>query len=129
MKVIYVSGCYTKGGEASVEEMIKNFFTAMHYSYSLMEVGYGVMSPILNTAYDCLYRIMGKEIKIPYENFLKFDLRILAACDAVFMMPGWEKSKGARMERDRAIKLGMPIYYSLAYAKKVLRYSKLDKED
>lgn len=44
-----------------------------------------------------------------WEQFMIADLGLLRACDAVYMIPGWKKSKGARMEHDQAQLLGLPI--------------------
>jgi len=41
------------------------------------------------------------------------DLAWLEVCDAILMLPGWETSKGAVIEHQRAAELGMPIYYSI----------------
>lgn len=35
-------------------------------------------------------------------------------CDAVLMVAGWESSVGATNERDEALRLGMPVFNSLA---------------
>jgi hypothetical protein len=40
-------------------------------------------------------------------------MEILSRCDFVIMTPDWEKSEGARKERDKAIALGIPVFYSL----------------
>ena len=35
---------------------------------------------------------------LPWVEFLKQDLRELITCDAVFLLKGWEKSRGATLE-------------------------------
>jgi hypothetical protein len=37
----------------------------------------------------------------------------LVYCDAIYMLPGWQNSKGATLERTVAITLGIPIFYSI----------------
>lgn len=43
--------------------------------------------------------------------FLRADLIGLLACDAIFMLRGWERSVGARLEFDVAALCGFEIYY------------------
>lgn len=44
------------------------------------------------------------------EDWLEIDLKTLEKCDAIFMMPGWENSKGAVMEYKKAKELKLEIY-------------------
>jgi hypothetical protein len=47
---------------------------------------------------------------------LAWDLNIICSeCDAVYMLPGWENSKGARAEHATAIALGLQVIYENAY--------------
>jgi hypothetical protein len=39
------------------------------------------------------------------------DIRQLMTCDSIFMLKGWEKSKGASLEHHIAKELGLEIYY------------------
>jgi hypothetical protein len=47
---------------------------------------------------------------LPWIEFLKQDLRELIACDAVFLLKGWEKSRGATLEAFVAYTLGLRLY-------------------
>ena len=47
---------------------------------------------------------------LPWAEFLKQDLRELIACDAVFLLKGWEKSRGATLEAFVAYTLGLRLY-------------------
>lgn len=47
---------------------------------------------------------------LPRAEFLKQDLRELIACDAVFLLKGWEKSRGATLEAFVAYVLGLRLY-------------------
>ena len=47
---------------------------------------------------------------LPWAEFLKRDLRELTTCDAVFLLKGWEKSRGATLEAFVAYVLGLRLY-------------------
>ena len=44
------------------------------------------------------------------EEYLKFDLALLAECDAVYFLPGWKESRGANREYGYALGLGKMIF-------------------
>ena len=45
-----------------------------------------------------------------WAEHMRADLAALKACDGVCMLRGWERSRGAQIERRAALKRGMPIY-------------------
>ena len=49
---------------------------------------------------------------LPWVEFLKRDLRELITCDAIFLLEGWEKSRGATLEAFVAYTLGLCLYKS-----------------
>lgn len=44
-----------------------------------------------------------------YKQFMEIDLKLLTMCDAVYMIPGWEESEGAKTEKQLAEALGLVI--------------------
>lgn len=56
-----------------------------------------------------------------WEQYLRRDLRMVLDAEAVIVLPGWEKSRGARLETHVAEGLGMPVvrfehrFYLLEY--------------
>lgn len=46
-----------------------------------------------------------------WEDYMKQDVKLLADCDGIFMIKGWRRSKGARLERYLAKKLNLIIMY------------------
>lgn len=47
----------------------------------------------------------------PWAACLRACLAEVVRCDVIAMLPGWEKSKGARLEHHVAIELGVPAIY------------------
>jgi Domain of unknown function (DUF4406) len=44
-----------------------------------------------------------------WASFMRCDIPALCTCDAVALLPGWESSKGANVERTLALALGMGV--------------------
>lgn len=45
----------------------------------------------------------------PWAVYLRKDIRLLMDCDAIHMLPGWTKSKGAVLEHHIAVQLGLTV--------------------
>ncbi len=55
---------------------------------------------------------LGKtEEQIPWEEYMRADLRELTYCDTIYAMKGWEDSKGAVIEVQLAYALGLRIIF------------------
>lgn len=48
-----------------------------------------------------------------WEAHMLKDIIDLLQCNAIYMLQGWEDSKGARIEHYIATKIGMPIMYEI----------------
>lgn len=74
--------------------------------------------PAFNTAAERL-RGLGYEVENPAENpephcgswlgYMRMALRQLALCDGVALLPGWQSSRGARIEHQLATQLGLIV--------------------
>ena len=42
-----------------------------------------------------------------WSDYMRADLKLLLDCDYIYMLDGWEDSKGARLERELAERLGI----------------------
>ena len=103
MKIIYTAGPYRGEGWNAVFENICRARTAAR---KLWVKGWAVICPHANTWF-----MDGPDI--PAMTFIEGDLEIVARCDAIFMLPGWERSEGARLEYLQALKFELPIYLSV----------------
>lgn len=48
-----------------------------------------------------------------HDEYMRVCLEMLKMCDAIYMIPGWETSKGATKEYEYAKKLGLIVYKNL----------------
>jgi hypothetical protein len=49
--------------------------------------------------------------ELPLKDIVKKDLEALQQCDAIYMLPGWERSKGAKAELAVAIWLDLEVLF------------------
>lgn len=59
-----------------------------------------------------------------YDEILDLDLAALQKCEAIFMLPGWEKSKGACIEYGYALAKGINIMH-VGYLKNAETWEKM----
>lgn len=91
---VYVSGKIS--GESLKD--VRFYFEAA--KARLMKKGYDVITPFEN----------GLPPSAPYAEHMKADIRMLLGCDAIFMLPGWGYSPGARVEHEVARACGLRVY-------------------
>lgn len=100
MEVVYVAGPYrSKDGMYGVK---KNIDAAIDVARTLWVMGYVPICPHANS-----YMMDGADVDP--EVFLDGDLELVRRSDSVCLLPGWEKSDGARGEVFLALDRGMPI--------------------
>jgi len=100
MKLCYISGKYF--GETN-DETYENIQIARKAAVMLWCKGWAVICPHLNTAF--------MDGIVPLETFLQGDFEMVSRCDAVFMLPNWQDSKGAKRERECAYGAMKPVHY------------------
>lgn len=47
-----------------------------------------------------------------WEDCMRADIAELVTCEAIFLLPGFERSRGASLERHIAVALGMRVMYA-----------------
>ena len=105
--VVYVAGLFSNGDTLSKKEQDKNRNLLRYYSLLFMKKGYAVISPIENDqwAYD-----LGL---LTYDDVIESDLAVIAKCDYVFFVPGWEDGHGTVIEHKFAEENDIPILYKV----------------
>lgn len=46
-----------------------------------------------------------------WREHMRVDIRALVDCDSIYMLKGWELSKGAKLELDVASSCGIPVEF------------------
>ncbi len=99
---IYVAGPYSASCKTVIRKNIARADRAGRY---LLGLGLAPFIPHNNTAG------WENDMTLRYEDFMALDLAWLEVAEAIYMLRGWEKSRGAVMEHNRAIDLGIVIIY------------------
>lgn len=92
-KKIYISGPIE---HYDIEERRQAFSTAEEY---LQNKGYRTFNPMKN----------GLPPESHWRQHMRVDIAALCACDAIFLLPNWERSKGCKLEFDVATSCGIPV--------------------
>lgn len=100
MRKVYLSGPITG---VDVKEYHAKFERAEEFYKA---AGFEVVNPVKISD-----EILAKNLNAKYEDFMKADLQALKGCSHIAMLDGWEKSNGARIEREEATLSGMQVCY------------------
>ncbi len=93
-KTVYIAGKMNGLPEAQVREKFERF------SSNLQRQGYSVVSPAEN-----------RQSSDTWEHSAKHSIKSMLDCDEVHLLPCWQESPEAQLERDIAIRLGMQVVY------------------
>ena len=103
--VLYVAGPYRGGNAWDTRENIRR---AERVAMECWRAGFAVICPHTNAA--------NGEGWLPDHVWMEGDLTRMRRCDAVVVVPDWERSEGTRAEIEMARKEGIPVFFSLADA-------------
>lgn len=94
---------YISGGMTGVKDYEKHFNDAELF---LKSNGFRCINP-LNISADVERCVMNPG----YGDYMKEDISNLLSCSAIYMLKGWRRSKGAKLERKIAKTIGLEILY------------------
>ena len=89
--LLYIAGPYSANEHHTEQDHINR---AEIVSIELIRKGFHVITPHKNTAGYEKY----EDENITFETWIAMDLNILKRCDGIFLMNGWDESKGATIE-------------------------------
>ena len=106
---VYISGPISG---LPLETVYNNFTNA---EVRLLEQGYEVVNPLNN----------GLPRESTWNEHMRADLKLLLDCDAIYMLNGWERSKGARIEFNIAVSLNYIIINRWLYSQEISKISNI----
>jgi hypothetical protein len=106
MRRIYVAGPYSAD---NVMDVLRNIGRGQQMCSDLFIMGFAPFCPW----HDRTYVIDNPQVDFTVDQFYQYGLCWLEVCDAVYVIPDSENSKGVAMEIEHAQKLGIPVFYSL----------------
>ena len=106
MKIIYISGAFgTKVDDGDDYHFIeRNILRASEYALVAARKGWAPFTPHKNTGG------FQHTHDIDPEFWMGVCLTFVRKADAILMIPGWEKSKGAIREKQIAVVHGIPVF-------------------
>lgn len=106
MKRIYVAGAYSGN---NVIEILKNIGRGEWYAAQIFKLGYAPFVPWHDK--DFVIKLWDEDLDV--EMFYRYSLTWLEVSDIMFLVPGWESSKGTLKEIEVAEKLKIKIVAKL----------------
>jgi hypothetical protein len=102
--LVYISGPMTPKDGYSIEE---NVAAGARLYWELLQLGIPAFCPHLSGAFPTAWSVL------PHGDWLAYDFAVIDRCTHVLMMPRWETSTGATMEKEYAASRGLPVLFSV----------------
>ncbi len=108
MKVVFIAGPLTTGGDCTKENIERNVKIALEYTIALAKERVGFFCAHTHTTHENGHG----GITAPEQFYYDMDFEILKkVADAVLAIPDWEKSVGAKKEVEWAKQNNKKIFY------------------
>lgn len=111
--IVYCAGPYSADTR---EARWANVLNAVEVGIAIRQKGHYPIIPHLYNEFDEVAKMQG--IDFTWQDYMDMDLAILERCDALYFIGS---SKGADIERERALDLGLEVYHSLAEVPEVAK--------
>jgi hypothetical protein len=99
MKIVYVAGPFRAPTAWQIAENIRH---AERYGLEVATRGAMPLIPHANTAH---FHGIGAD-----QFWLDGTMALLRRCDAILLVPGWQRSSGTRAELEEAKRLALPVF-------------------
>lgn len=109
---VYISGPMTAKAGWSIEE---NVLVGVEMYFELLRHRIPCFCPHLSGIFPSAWTVM------PHQQWLEYDCRVIDRCTHVLLLPRWETSSGARVEKAYAEAHGKPVVQSLTELLVLLR--------
>jgi len=90
-------------------EALNNLRRGIRASAELLRAGMVPFCPFLDFL---LWFVLDEGDTITKEEIYAYSMRWLEVCDVVYVLKGWERSPGTKMEVLRAKECGIPVFYT-----------------
>jgi len=100
---VYVAGAYSAD---NVLDVLRNIGRGQFYAARLFMMGFAPFCPW----HDKDYVFQNFDASLTVKMFYEYSMAWLEVSDALFLVPGWENSKGTKAEIEKAKELGIPIF-------------------
>lgn len=104
-RFVYISGPMTASGSHTIED---NVVDGLRVYWALLRRGIPAFCPHLSGLYPTAWGLLD------HTEWVEYDRRVIDRCTHVLLLPRWEASLGARLEKAYAEEIGVPVVYSIA---------------
>ena len=103
---VYVAGCYSAD---NVIDVLKNIGRGEYYCAKLFQLGFAPFNPWADRTF--IYHFFNNEFTV--KQFYDYSIAWLEVSQCVYLVNGWQKSKGTKTEIKIAKKLNISVFENI----------------